>query len=61
MKYPLKARWPVDADGKLPSDKAYEKWHEFIARMELKYQNQLTGKGVSRGHIRRDYKDAKGE
>lgn len=36
MKYPLKETWPLDADGKLPSDKAYEDFQRFMARCELR-------------------------
>lgn len=39
MKYPLKAHLPLDKDGNLPSDEAWERTQRLIAKAMLRIQS----------------------
>lgn len=47
MKYPLKAHMPLDRDGKLPSDEAWERVQKLIAKAMIRIQSkQSESKGA---------------
>lgn len=39
MKYPLKAHMPLDVDGNLPSDEAWERTQRLIAKAIMRIQS----------------------